>query len=1244
MTDTVIAEAALSLGQERLWFLQQLQPDDAAYHIVVARRLRGILDVVALTAAATGLVARQESLRTRFPTRDGQPFQQVVAAEPVRLEHFDATATGDPERAVRDWIVGRVEAPFDLAEGPCVRWLLGRVGPDEHVLGLVLHHIVADGWSLDLICAELGARYRGEGVSDGLDRHYLDFARGQRAEQPRWGDQVAYWRGQLAGAAPLSLAGARPRPPVRTSNGAVVRHRLDASLCRRISRCARTHRVTLFMTVLAAFQAVLARHSGSPDICVGAPVAQRDREEWEPVVGFFVNTLALRADLSGDPTFAELLSRTRATALAAYQHADLPFDYLVSQLGVARDTSRTPVFQAMFRLDPAGELALDLGDLEVTPFELDHRAAQVDLALEVTLGDDGGWADLVYNTDLYDASTVAAVGRDLLALLSAATDRPADRLSLLGGPPPLDRPAPVPAGPPRQPVRPAAVEVEPAPDAVESALAEVWAELLGVAAVDPDDDFFDLGGHSLLAARAVALLRSRLPRPISVMDVFRYRTVRRLARLVDGGRPAGEVGLLHELTPPAPPGQQRLNLVCLPYGGGSAVVYQPLADALGQDCSLHAVAIPGHDLGDPSPPQPLDQVAQRCVDEILRLAPGPVVVYGHCGVGGALAVEISLRLREAGRPPIAVYLGATYPFARPPGRLMGALSRLARVEAWRGDRETTNWLTAMGADLGELDDAARASIVRSIRHDGRAAEDYYTARLAEHLERLDCPVISVVGEDDPVTDYAAERYREWSFLSERTALVVLRRAGHFFLKYRAAELAEILTSTHVALDRGTLRPVAHSDRRWWIAASSASDGRDTLGLGRFALVASSQLVSVAGTAITDFALPLWFYLQEGSVGLYAVLAALAIVPGILAAPVAGSVVDRSDRRRVMLTADLLGGAGVGMVALAYATGTLSTGLLFALVAWLSVALTFQRLAYTSAIPQLVPKRYLGSANGVVEMCTGAAQFVAPLVAVGLVASVGLGGILMINAATFLIGVAVVAAVRFPRTLPHRRREPVGVELIAGLRYSLQRPPFRAMLGYFAVQTLFLSPLLVAVNPTVLSFAGTGGVAAVAVAGGLGAALGGLTMVIWGGPARRRMRVVILGTAVQGLFGAVAGLRPSVALFALGLAGMLFCLAIVRGSYATIVHVKVPQRLQGRVFAVNQIISWSTIPIGFAVVTPLWAHLFGPGRGLALMYVCFGLVMTASSLLVLRFGRLSHVDVDLPDAIPDDLIGLREVSR
>jgi surfactin synthase thioesterase subunit len=1246
-----------SWEQERLWFLHELNPADTAYHIFLARRLRGPLAVERLARALSGVVARHESLRTRIHAVDGVPVQVVDPPAPVPLTVTEAGGP-DAERRARELLAEQIETPFDLAAGPLLRAGLVRLTAEEHILCLVVHHIVADGWSLGILCGELAAGYRAEDAVPPPPVQYADYARWQR--RPDGPDRrIDRLRTALAGVPPLDLRGSRPRPPVRTSRGAIVRRRLPAALCARVARFSRDRRVTLFMTVLTAYQAVLARHSGLDDICVGTPVSMRTEEELEPLIGLFVNTLALRGDLSGDPTFGELLTRTRATALEAYADADLPFDRLVGALDVPRDLSRTPVFQTTFRLDPASVADLELTGLEVTPFEVGHRTAQVDLALEVTWdGQDGAWAELVHNADLFDSSLAERLLADLEELLASGCADPDARLSALDV---------IASTPRRAPARPPAPPVDrPRPDGpIEVALAEVWQDVLGVPAVSATDDFFDLGGHSLLAARAVARQRGVLPpeaRPISVMDLFQHRTVRRLARLAAGtGEVPEETGLLHRLTRS---GGARMSLVCVPYGGGSAVVYQPLADALGAECALYSVAIPGHDLGRVEDTRPLADVAAACVAEIQERIDGPVVLYGHCGVGGALAVEIAIRLQEAGRPPDALYLGATFPFARPRGRAMGRLTRLAGLEALRSDRVTANWLTSMGADLDGLDADQIAFIVKNIRHDGQAAERYYGTSRAR--TRLSCPVISVVGELDPVTEFAAERFREWHFLTDHTALVVLPRAGHFFLKHRAGELAEIVAGTHQALRGGTLRPVTGPQARWWVGGVSrdaSPAGSVRPGMARFMAVSAGQLVSIGGSAVTEFAIPLWTYLKVGSLAQYALLSVLAIMPGVLAAPLAGAVVDRSRRRLVMLAGDSLSGAAVGTVALLYWTGSLRLGFVYALVAWLSVALTFQRLAYASAVPQLVPKRYLGHANGVVEMFTGIGQFAAPLIAVALMAAIGLGGILAVDLVSFAVAVGAVLAVRFPAAMALRRRETLGAEILGGLRYSMERPQFRAMLGYFAVQTLFLSAMLVAVSPLVLSFAGLSSVGPVVVLGGAGAALGGLTMVIWGGPVRRRMRAVLLVTAVQGCFGVLTGLRPSLALVATGLAGLLYCLAVVRGTYATIVQTKVPQRLQGRVFAINQVISWSTIPLGFALLTPLWAHVFGPmlapdgrlaptvgaltgtgpGRGIGFMYVAFGLVMTLSSLLVAVRGRLSRFDDQVPDAVSDDLIGLRELD-
>ena len=426
----------LSWTQHSMWLLHQIDPSDPAYHVFVVWRLRGPLAAGRLARALSDLVARHESLRTRFPATDGIPYQVIDPAEPVPL-HTVSLDGDDLEHRARKLLIKWIEAPFDLANGTLAQFLLLRLADGDHLLCLAAHHIVVDGWSLRLICEELSALYRAAKTPGRtaplppLPVQYADYALWQRRVMGE-DASTGYWLSQLTGVPPLDLHGSRPRPAIRTSRGATLRRRLPAALCAEVTRFAQTRRITAFMAVLAAFQAVLARHSDLGDVCVGTPVSLRDQVELEPLIGLFVNTLALRGDLSGDPTFEELIARTRATALQAYAHADAPFGHLVTQLNPPRDPSRTPVFQAMFRLDADTVADLELDGLEVTPFELDHRSAQVDLTLEVTWGQDPAWAEFVYNADLLEPVTVEGMARDLEELLARGCSVPETRLSAFG--------------------------------------------------------------------------------------------------------------------------------------------------------------------------------------------------------------------------------------------------------------------------------------------------------------------------------------------------------------------------------------------------------------------------------------------------------------------------------------------------------------------------------------------------------------------------------------------------------------------------------------------------------------------------------------------------------------------------------------------------------------------------------------------------------------------------------------------
>jgi len=434
-------------------------------------------------------------------------------------------------------------------------------------------------------------------------------------------------------------------------------------------------------------------------------------------------------------------------------------------------------------------------------------------------------------------------------------------------------------------------------------------------------------------------------------------------------------------------------------------------------------------------------------------------------------------------------------------------------------------------------------------------------------------------------------------------------------------------------------------------------------MGRFFAVAGGQTVSIIGSSFTDFAIPLWIYLQTGSVARFAVLAVLGLVPGMLIAPLAGAVVDRYDRRAVMMAGDLAAGGGVLALGVVAVTGGLHIGLVYGLIAWLSTALMLQRLAYNSAIPQLVPKRNLGHANGFFQLTGGAMVFLVPLTAIALLGTIGMGGILLVDAFSYAVAIAILAVVRFPRTMGFRRRESLGQEIAGGLRYSVGQRSFRGMLLYFMVLNIFLSPMLLLVSPLLLTFTDLHTVVRVSMACGVAGMAGGLTLTVWGGPRRRRMRGILLVSLFLAVAGAVTGAQGSAGLVGAGAVAMTFGMVLLNGVYATIIQTKVPQRFHGRVIALNTVAAWCTLPLGWAVVAPLGSRLFerlladggplngsvgalvgtGPGRGIGLLYMVLAALMTTLVAVAARTAVLRHFDDDVPDAEPDDLVGLRALQ-
>ncbi len=434
----------LSFAQQRFWFLDQLAPGNPAHHIPLALRLSGALDRAALERSLNALAARHETLRTCFADSGGRPVQIIAAdaALPLELIDLDDLEAGERAQHARRIAVAEAVRPFDLGRGPLARARLLRMGQSEHILLLVLHHSISDDWSSGVLLRDLGALYSalvGGEVPDlpALPVQYADYAGWQRrlAGGAAAARQSDYWRRQLAGApAALELPTDRPRPPVQTFRGAAHCFALPDSLAADLAALGRTAGVTLFMTLLAGFQTLLSRYSGQEDLVVGSPIAGRTRPEIEGLIGFFVNSLALRADLSGAPSFRQLLGRVRETALAAYANQDLPFDTVVEAVQPERHLSHAPLFQVMFALQNAPEHTPALAGLRAEPVEIHNGTSQFDLTLFVSehAGSISGMFE--YNSDLFDAATVARMAGHYSALLAAAAaepDRPVAALPLL---------------------------------------------------------------------------------------------------------------------------------------------------------------------------------------------------------------------------------------------------------------------------------------------------------------------------------------------------------------------------------------------------------------------------------------------------------------------------------------------------------------------------------------------------------------------------------------------------------------------------------------------------------------------------------------------------------------------------------------------------------------------------------------------------------------------------------------------
>lgn len=530
MTDDEVLVFPASFAQRSMWLENEINPGRPTYHVLAALRLRGRLDTGALRRALNTVVDRHEALRTVFDLDEDGPVQIIGPAPELDVPLTDV-ARSDLEAAV----TAEVTKPFDLYRGPLVRMRLLRTAPEEHVAVLVMHHIVTDGVSSALFVAELtacyGAYLRGEDPGlPPLEIQYADFTMWQH-ENLR-GEKLSgltrRWQRRLDGAPPLRLFTDRPYPAEPTFAGDTHTFTVPAPLVSRLDALARQERATAFMVFLAAFDVLLSRYSGQQDITVASPMAGRTRPELAGLIGFFVNPLLLRTDVSGEPTARELIGRVRNTCAEAFDDQEFPFESALELLRVQRrSTAGTPQVQAMLVLQNMPVPELRTPDLVIEPLRPDSKAASYELALDLEPDDETGYrAFLEYSSELFDAATVTEMAAEFVTILEGiaadpdapVSTKPVDRQPMPWSEEPAQPPAEVPYRAPQTPI--------------ELELHQIFCELLGLERIGVDDDFLDLGGDSLSLLQLRNRVREEYGVEFPVRELFGRVDIDGLARRV----------------------------------------------------------------------------------------------------------------------------------------------------------------------------------------------------------------------------------------------------------------------------------------------------------------------------------------------------------------------------------------------------------------------------------------------------------------------------------------------------------------------------------------------------------------------------------------------------------------------------------------------------------------------------------------------------------------------------------------
>ena len=656
-----------SVSQQRLWFLDQLQGPTAAYNVHVGLWLYGSLNLTALQLSLQELVNRHETFRTSFALKKSGLFQLVEPHQEVPLPVTDFADFPDPYPPACELAKREVATPFDLSKGPLFRARVMRIGPEEHVLLCTMHHTITDSWSTQIFVKELALAYEAFAIGKPAELPELPIQYGDFSEwQQEWlqGEmvqkQLDYWKETLKDAPQLlQLPQDQPRPVEQSLEGATHTYAVPSQVMAGVRSLATRHQATPFMVLLACFKVLLYRYSGQPDVLVGVPVAGRNQVETEGLIGFFVDTVVLRNNLSGNPPFADLLAQVRESTLAAFANVDVPFDRIVETIQPDRTLSYNPVFQVMFSVIKSSIRSHAFGNLTAFPYVVNSSVSVFDLFSTFIEDSDGKWwLQLDFNTSIFRPERITRMFEDYIELLRGITvDARAhiDKLRV----PSLAQAEFAPVRPPSGPLtsdKTAQEALVPSPRlmqhsttlsnvAEEALLVEIWKDVLGVPNISVHDNFFDVGGHSLLAARVIAQIREATGRKIPVSAIFRAPTLQGLAQVLKNNSISAHDPVLVRLRE----GNAGVPFFSVAAPGVDPLGLAILAHNMAQAQTVYKLQGPGALLWDrPFRKDELRALAREYVAAMRTVQPhGPYCFGGMCD-GVLIAQEMILELESQG--------------------------------------------------------------------------------------------------------------------------------------------------------------------------------------------------------------------------------------------------------------------------------------------------------------------------------------------------------------------------------------------------------------------------------------------------------------------------------------------------------------------------------------------------------------------------------------------------------------------